>query len=135
MPLLNWSNGLDIGVNKMNDEHKVLLDLMNKLYDMAGAGKGKAELSKALKELGEYTVKHFSDEEEYMRSISFPEFELHQFIHKDLLGRFQGHVKEFEAGDGKMSESFFGFLKLWLSAHIQGIDKKYGDYAKKNKAA
>jgi hemerythrin len=132
LSLLDWSKSLDIGVDAMNSEHKVLLAIMNKLYDRNEAKADRAELKALLKELGDYTVKHFTDEEAYLLSIQFPELEKHKLIHKSLLEKFAAHMTEFNKS-GVLEESFFGFLKMWLSAHIQGIDMKYGDYAKTHK--
>ena len=46
-------------------------------------------------------------------------------IHKDLLDKFTDHY-QIMVSTGKLNDKFFSFLKLWLSAHIQGIDVKYG---------
>ncbi len=135
MPILEWSQGLDIGVNEMNDEHKKLLAIMNKLYDRNKAGAVKAELESIIQDLANYTVKHFSDEEAYMEKIQFPELSVHKIIHQNLLRTFAEQVEKFKKGDGKVSDGFFGFLKLWLTAHIQGIDTKYAHHSKTHKKA
>ena len=132
MSLLDWSKSLDIGVDAMNSEHKVLLEIMNRLYDRNAAKAERQELKAILKELGDYTVKHFADEEAYLLSIQFPELEKHKLIHKSLLEKFGAHAADFSKS-GVLENSFFEFLKMWLSAHIQGIDMKYGDYAKTHK--
>ena len=38
MPILPWTARFDLGVPEMNAQHKGLLDLMNKIYDMNEAG-------------------------------------------------------------------------------------------------
>jgi hemerythrin len=43
-----------------------------------------------------------------------------------LLENFSKHYESFNQ-NGKLTDDFFHFLKFWLSAHIQGIDKKYGE--------
>ena len=132
MSLLDWSKSLDIGVEAMNSEHKVLLAIMNKLYDRNEAKAERQELKGVLKELGDYTVKHFNDEEAFLLSIQFPDLEKHKLIHKSLLEKFGAHVADFTKS-GVLEKSFFEFLKMWLSAHIQGIDMKYGEFAKTHK--
>ena len=119
---------LSTNVDAMDDEHKEIVRLMNKLWDANEAGESKAKLTGIIDELGTYTVKHFQDEEAYMEKINFPSLDSHKFIHKDLLEKFGEHKAKFEQGsDDKVQKSFFDFLKLWLTAHIQGIDKKYGE--------
>ena len=43
-----------------------------------------------------------------------------------LLEKFGKHAKEFEA-KGVLTDEFFLFLRRWLKAHIQGVDRQYGD--------
>ena len=126
MGYFQWSDKLDIGVKPMNDEHQVLLSIMNKLYDQNQASKSHAQLKLTVEELENYTLKHFKDEEAYMDSIGFPDADKHKIIHTQLLKRFGDQKAKFLQGGGAVHEGFFQFLKLWLSAHIQGIDIKYG---------
>lgn len=130
MGLMDWSDQLDIGVDSMNQEHKQILAYMNRLYDLDQAKAGAGEIIKAVKDLGQYTVKHFADEEQYMASIGFPDLDKHKFIHKDLLTKFTDHQRKIEASGGQIDEMFFEFLKFWLTAHIMGIDAKYAGYKK-----
>ncbi len=132
MGFFEWNDKLDIGVQDMNREHKHLLGIMNRLFDRNQAKADRAEIKGLLKELGEYTVKHFGDEEKYFDSIKFPESEKHKLIHKDLLEKFGAHVAAFDKG-GDLGDGFFAFLKMWLSGHIQGIDAKYGEFSKEKK--
>ena len=57
-------------------------------------------------------------------------------IHQKLLETLKGHQQAIEQ-TGEAPQALFDFLKLWLLAHICGIDKKYGDFtaASKVKAA
>ena len=133
MSFFEWSNKFDIHVDAMNKEHQHLIVIMNRLHAKYEAKGSKADIGPILKELGDYTVKHFADEERYLESIKFPDIEKHKLIHKDLLAKFGTHVANFEK-DGALNNAFFDFLKMWLSAHIQGIDMKYGEFSKKKTA-
>lgn len=125
MKLMEWSDQLDVGVQEMNHQHQDLLDLMNTLYEGNNEGKSFEELLPTLSKLKEYTIRHFKEEEEYMESIKFDGLASHKIIHEQLLKRFaQEEEKIIESK--KFPDSFFGFLKVWLSAHIKGIDMKYG---------
>jgi hemerythrin len=130
MTFFQWDEQLDVGVGAMNDEHKELISLMNRLHERNLAGASKTELLKAIKDLAQFTVKHFTDEEAFMESIQFPGLETHRLIHKDLLQKFTKQAADFEHGSAmKVPESMFTFLRVWLSAHIRGIDCKYGKHA------
>ena len=99
---------------------------MNKLYDLSEKNAGFTELKSVLQDLEKSVVTHFADEEAYMQRIGFSGFKNHKAIHEQLLSKFQDHVTRFKK-EGKFDDHFFAFLKVWLSAHIKGIDMKYAD--------
>jgi len=125
---------LSVAVDAMDREHQTLIAIMNKLHERHSAGGDFNEISGLVNELGAYTVKHFTDEERYMESIGFPGLPSHKLIHQDLLKSFTQHVAKFKAGR-KLDDDFFRFLRMWLVAHIQGIDRKYGQHSKLPKSA
>ncbi|MCK6598769.1 MAG: bacteriohemerythrin [Bdellovibrionaceae bacterium] len=122
-----WDQGkYSIEVPTMDKEHQQLIAIMNKLYEKHSLKASKQELATTLKELGDFVVKHFKDEEEYFSKI--PEYskkEVHKKIHQELISKFTGHVKQFEK-EGVLKDDFFTFLKVWLTAHIAGVDMNYG---------
>lgn len=131
---MKWSEALDIGVEEMNHEHKGLLDYMNQLYDLHNNKASGEEQKRVLDQFKDATVKHFKDEENYMQKIGWEGLASHQYIHKSLLENFSKHYEKFNT-EGKLTDDFFHFLKFWLSAHIQGIDMKYGEFSRQIKKA
>lgn len=131
MSLMDWNDRLDIGVKEMNDEHKVLLKYMNELHDLCEKKASEKDISVSLDNLAKYTEKHFKDEEAYLESIKYADCDLHKTIHADLLKKLSSFHTQFkQKGVSALNFEFFVFLKTWLSAHIQGIDMKYGKFAK-----
>lgn len=115
-----------IDVPAMDKEHQQLINIMNKLYEKHTAKANKAELSAVIKELGAFVVKHFKDEEEYfMKLPDYGKKDIHKKIHADLVSKFTTHAQNFEK-EGTLKEEFFTFLKVWLTAHIAGVDMNYG---------
>ena len=58
----------------IDGEHKTLFEITGRVYDILKAGATEEDSEKIieiLKELRQYTVEHFSDEEEYMRSVNY----------------------------------------------------------------
>lgn len=135
MGYFTWNEKLDIGVDHMNGEHKIILDTMNKLVEMTQAGKPTAEIRKVSDDLANYAIGHFAREEEYMKSVNYPGTKQHIDIHKKLLERFGKQKAEFDQDPQARPELFFKFLEVWLFSHIQGIDKDYGQHVAKNKKA
>jgi hemerythrin len=123
-----WNEAkLGLHIPEMDQEHLILIALMNKLHDLREKQAERAALAAAMKGLATYTVKHFADEEAYMARIQYPGIATHKVVHKQLLGRFMDFQHSFER-DGKLGDDFFVFLKMWLNAHISGVDMKYSQH-------
>lgn len=132
---MTWNKDLELEVGDMNAQHQKLLELMNKLFDLNNEGVSKETIINALHELGAYTIEHFEQEEKYMETLGFEKLETHKLIHRDLLKKFGEHQRDFiQSTDKVLTEAFFGFLRLWLRAHIMGIDKQYSDFSKQKAA-
>ena len=130
MTFMEWEARYQLGVARMDAEHKGLIEAMNEVYSLDADGAAKATVDAALGRLATLTQKHFADEEAHMESIGFPDLGTHRIIHKNLLDKFTKLYGEFQAGDGKVGRAFFDFLKFWLQSHIMGIDRKYADHGK-----
>ena len=73
MPLMEWNERLDVGVEDMNDQHQKILNLMNKLFDAYEANHKFEEMKTILDELKDYTIQHFIEEESYMEALALKE--------------------------------------------------------------
>jgi len=129
MPIMTWDSSLDVGVAAMNHEHQDILDAMNRIYDASEAGRTGDEINRLVARLGTVCADHFRDEEAYMARIDYPARKNHGLIHEELLTRFTHHAAEIRAAGGRADGAFFHFLRHWLTSHIKGIDRKYGEHA------
>jgi hemerythrin len=126
--LFTWDpQKFSVHVDDMDREHQKIIVLMNRLHELYKQGAPATEQGKALTALAEYTVKHFADEEAYMGRIGYPGLLVHKGVHKHLLERVGQFVAAFKAS-GKLGDDLFAFLKMWLSAHICGVDMKYAHH-------
>ena len=127
---LKWDSSLDIQVPDMNDEHKVLIDMMNRLLERNEAKAAKSEIKKLLNDFVAYALKHFSDEEAYMAQIKFPGLEVHKLVHKRLVEKLTMYARDFDEKQERLPTEFFNFLHFWLVSHIKGIDIQYGHFSR-----
>lgn len=135
MGVFDWDPvKFDVGVDKMNADHKVLIDLMNTMHARNAAGASKAELQGLISRLADATQRHFKAEEAYMESLAFPGLRPHKLIHQKLLADFGRHAEQFAAGSGQIDKGFFDFLSLWLRSHICHLDTQYGQLARQKRA-
>lgn len=125
---------LGLQIREMDDGHKVLIDLMNKLHTAHEAGARVSEQLHILEALLSATRKHFAEEEVYMEGIGFPGLRIHRGVHKQLLDKLAQYHANAKLQQG-MPDDLFVFFKMWLSAHILGIDSKYAQHAKTARSA
>ncbi len=123
-----------LNVREMDDEHQVLISKMNALRSLHEQGENFFICNRALHDLIAYTKKHFADEEAYMERIGFPRLRIHKGIHKQLLDRLTELEQQFRS-EKALSLEMFSFFKMWLTAHICGIDAQYAAHARSVPAA
>jgi hemerythrin-like metal-binding protein len=92
VPNIVWSETLLIGKLEIDAEHKQLIRIANSLLRAMQEGRNKNDFAKILHELREYTVFHFNNEEEYMRSIGYPDLNKHIEEHNTLKKRVKGFL-------------------------------------------
>lgn len=135
MSVFTWDPvKFDVLVDDMNRQHRTIVDAMNKVGDLHERHADRRSMLAALEQLGRVTAEHFKAEEAHMQRIAFPDLQGHQRIHGKLLADFGGYVSAYSSGNQPLPPEFFGFLKLWLSAHIRHIDRKYGEHGARGTA-
>lgn len=128
--LIEWDNSLSVGNQKIDSQHKVLIKLINNLNEAFAEGKTKSAIGEILKELAEYTVTHFGDEERFMERGNYPDLANHKKIHVKFVDTVKTTINDFESGKSMVSKDLMIFLKEWLIEHIMGTDQKYSSYVK-----
>ena len=132
-----WNEKYMLGVNDMDDEHKVLVGKINFLVDNLETqyeNINKTSLMAAFKDLASYTAEHFAHEEKFIFSINYPQASSHKKIHDKLLAQVGKYGQDIENGtldDHKL----ISFLRNWLISHIMGIDMQYAAHYKEDIAS
>jgi len=121
-----WKKEYEIGVDKMDDEHKVIVDLINQLIESLNDD-NLAKVSSNFNELAEYVIFHFNEEEAFMERIGYDGIEGHKKIHKKLIENVTEYGQAIQ--DGTLNKNkLVSFLQNWLISHIQGVDMNYADF-------
>lgn len=123
-----WDSKMSVSVQKFDDSHKKLVDMVNELDDAMRAGKGKDVMEKILGGLVSYTATHFGDEEKLMLGHKYAGYIAHKAEHDALVKKVVQFQGDFHNGKIAMSVEVMQFLKDWLVNHIMGTDKKYGPF-------
>lgn len=126
LPEIKWSDKFLIGVDQMDDEHKILIERINKLI-MALNTTNRGQILECFSSLKEYTLYHFNDEEKFMQRIDYPDYQAHKKIHENMLNHFIGYEADLKANHLD-KKKFLAFLKNWLISHILGVDTQYAKH-------
>ncbi|MBX3721741.1 MAG: hemerythrin family protein [Turneriella sp.] len=121
-----WNEKIQLGVIRMDEEHKTLIAFMNALHSLNETNAGKDRVLAKFDELIRYAGKHFADEEAYMKEIAYAKLQNHSYIHRQLMENLQDYRDHFSANAAtQLPKELFLLLKGWLTSHILGIDRQY----------
>lgn len=115
------------GITLIDDEHKVLFDIIGKIHETIQKelvhDKFDAIMD-ILDELREYTRVHFTDEENYMRSIGYEGLARQEILHQNFIDKLQElNLNDVDDNQEAYLYDFLTFLQNWLINHILKVDK------------
>ena len=128
MALITWTAaqyGTDVAF--ADDEHKILFDKLNKLYDLAISGAARSAIGSQLDDLIAYVVGHFAHEEKEMLAKNYAGYDRHKAEHVALIGICGDLQTKFHAGQAEVTEDVGQLVKGWLDNHIPTFDKAYAE--------
>jgi hemerythrin-like metal-binding protein len=135
MPQIFWTDQLSIGNAAIDTEHQKLLQIANALIEAMKNDLPKPEFVKILHELREYTVFHFTNEEEYMRSIKYPDLNEQIDAHNQLKRRVKDLQSAVFRGEKISHDELRAILTEWLVGHILNVDLKIRDFVLASQAS
>ena len=130
--MLDWHERYEVGVESIDTAHREIFRVINRLHKMVRTG-GNTQWAAAevVKYLRNYVVKHFEDEEAYMRSIDFREYEAHKAIHDGMRDRIVPRLYSRLENRKYSEDSIHQFLDIcgkWMTKHILGHDRELLKY-------
>jgi methyl-accepting chemotaxis protein len=123
--LIEWGPTYMIGVDLIDSQHKVLVDLINKMYDSFGSTGNMKVIKKTVSELVAYTEYHFGVEEELFKKLNYSDTKNHILQHHKFVEQCKKFEQDVLTGKITMSFEVIEFLKNWLMNHILKTDTRY----------
>lgn len=130
MPGLVWSASLEIGVKQIDDQHKQLIDICNRVMEAVREKLGTLGVDEIIKELREYTVFHFHDEEARMEKLRYPALASHHEEHERLKRQVKHWQREIYEKEAVTVDEVNAFLRGWLIDHILQRDMAFKSWLK-----
>jgi hemerythrin len=120
MERLEWDEAWSVGEPHLDEQHKGLIELINRLG-------GETFLPVVLDELQSYVDEHFRDEERMMEAVGFPDLAAHKLQHAAFEEWLEASRQACRSGEvvGLLRDNIRSYLKTWLVNHILVSDKAY----------
>ena len=129
--LFEWSDEFSVNIQEIDEQHKVLVSLLNQLHQAIREHHGRATSREILNRLAEYTRTHFLLEESLMRLTHYPGLDIHKRQHQELMGQVEALQQKLDRENAAISFELLHFLKNWLVQHINDSDKRFGAHFRK----
>lgn len=127
MDAFKWNKSFVTGLDSVDSQHKKLVNILNKLgsYTINNNLTFK-QVSILLKELIEYSVYHFNDEQEIMSQFKVDSRHTseHIRIHNSFITEIENLTSSIREDSKQEYDELFDYLMHWLAYHILGIDQE-----------
>lgn len=129
-PLIKWDSFYELGIFPIDEQHKSIVDLLNRIHAMIKQKTRSPQYAKhIILELDDYVKNHFAYEVKLFKAAKYPDLKKHVLEHRV----FQNKIKELKEDyyEGRFSlPDLVNFLMKWLMDHIASSDKEFIYYWK-----
>lgn len=128
MPDYSWKSNYLTGFEEIDTQHKVLIDLLNKLSGAFDKQGETVNLESIISELSDYTDYHFSFEEANMEKVDYPEYAQHKEQHDYFRNKVNEFKSKYEKGEVYIKVALIIHLRDWIIDHICKVDNRLGKF-------
>lgn len=125
---IQWSEVFEVGVPRVDAEHRHLVGIVNAFYQVHRSGAAQGKVFSVLNLLVQYVEVHFQSEEALMAAGKYPDLLRHRRDHDRLAEEIFALAARYEAGEAEITDPVMEFLKSWLLEHILHLDQTLGSF-------
>ena len=120
---VEWSDAIATGHLATDNQHKMLVDIINELAEAIETEQTASKMGKILNLLQYYTEWHFEREELCMERVQCPMKEKNKSAHCLFLKKLRQFKTDYRTTPShEFARKLYAELVDWLVGHIQGID-------------
>ncbi len=124
---LIWQERYNIGVDFIDQEHKKLFSILNRLLTYRKKEeKGQWVCQEGIKYFKDHAMRHFAEEEAYMASISYTGYNTHRRLHdnfrRETLPALEKELEQTDYCEDAVNH-FLGVCSGWLIGHTLTEDR------------
>jgi len=125
MAYLTWNHELDTKIPVIDNQHRRIVDYINELHEAIEGGDRKL-VGEVLEQLVDYTLSHFTFEEELMEQAGYVFISAHKKVHGMFTRKVADYQQRFELGED-IARQLLTTLRTWLINHIRRDDADYAE--------
>lgn len=133
--MFQWKEEYKLGVDFVDEQHKKLFEISSRAYELLNnslAIDKYDRIMEIISELKDYTVFHFSQEEEYLAKNNYKKLLSHKIEHDAFIRKFaEIDLNKVEYQQDAYILEILEFLSKWIIEHILVRDKHYSETIKK----
>ena len=135
--MIEWNDGLSLGVKVIDDDHKKLLSIIDELSIAINSNKTKEVINDIFDDLEKYVIEHFHREESFLRQHNLSQLDDHIATHNSFVVKIL-ELKAKSLKDNFNAQDVVLYLIDWLFEHILiedtlAIDAIFKDKTDENK--
>lgn len=121
---IQWTTTMSTGVSELDEEHRRLIEWINRLTAAMKSGNGRQEILEILTFLVRYAEEHFTNEEHCMNRHRCPAAKANRKAHSEFLYM----VSEMRDAVERDGPTWLSMMQLnaalgeWLRSHIMHVD-------------
>jgi hemerythrin-like metal-binding protein len=128
MEIINWKNEFSVGVKEMDEQHKKLLGMINRLVEEQHTLTDPKTIAELLTEMTDYAQVHFRAEEYLMAEYGYDQLDRQELQHQEFIDKTVSFYSAADLGPNILSVALLDFLGTWLINHILKEDMKYKEF-------
>ena len=128
--VFTWSEKYRVGISFADEQHKQLVEIINRLHEALVDRKGRKAVGKVLEDLIRCSRAHFAAEEEVLQGLGYPDVFAHHTEHECLSFAIFEFYQKFMTYELAMTDDALEFLKNWLGEEILDSDMKFAPFLK-----
>jgi len=126
MPLV-WSPDLLLGVQNIDDQHRRIFQILDRLIGAIEAHQGHDEVGAVLASVSMFVAAHFRMEEDLMVQSRFPGLVGHQKSHEAVRLQVE-HLVDRYHHEGLDPMDLVRFMEWWLREHVRLHDRPLAEF-------
>lgn len=124
MERIKWTDSFSVGVEEMDNQHRKLVAMINRLIDEQQVLTEPATIAELLTAMTDYAREHFRAEEYLMAEYGYENLDRQVQSHEAFIEKTISFMNA-EVGPNILSRALLEYLKSWLVGHILNEDMQY----------